>query len=113
MPMKNPPHPGELVRAEVPRSLGLSLTKAAESLGVRRTTLSDLTNGKTTVSPEMLRLEKAFGISMDMLLRMQAGYDAAQARRAAETAGAPPASTLRQRPTDADQGPTLSIMSLE
>jgi addiction module HigA family antidote len=53
---------------------------------VRRATLSDLTNGKTAVSAEMaLRLEKAFGVSMELLLRMQAGYDAAQARhRAAE-----------------------------
>jgi antitoxin HigA-1 len=84
MAMKNPPHPGEVIRAEVLRPLGLSLTKAAEILGVRRATLSDLANGKTAVSAEMaLRLEKAFGISMDLLLRMQAGYDAAQARRRA------------------------------
>jgi addiction module HigA family antidote len=49
---------------------------------VRRATLSDLANGKTALSAEMaLRLEKAFGVSMDLLLRMQAGYDAAQARR--------------------------------
>jgi addiction module HigA family antidote len=86
MPMKNPPHPGDVVREEVLRPLGLSLTKAAEILGVRRATLSDLANGKTAVSAEMaLRLEKAFGVSMELLLRMQAGYDAAQARqRAAE-----------------------------
>lgn len=64
--------------------LGLSLTKAAKILGVRRATLSDLANGKTALSAEMaLRLEKAFGVSMDLLLRMQAGYDAAQARRRA------------------------------
>jgi addiction module HigA family antidote len=82
MPMKNPPHPGEVVRTEVLQPLGLSLTKAAEILGVRRATLSDLANGKTALSAEMaLRLEKAFGVSMDLLLRMQAGYDAAQARR--------------------------------
>jgi addiction module HigA family antidote len=86
MPMKNPPHPSEVVRTEVLQPLGLSLTKAAEILRVRRATLSDLTNGKTAVSAEMaLRLEKAFGVSMELLLRMQAGYDAAQARhRAAE-----------------------------
>lgn len=86
MPMKNPPHPGEVIREEVLRPFGLSITKAAEILGVRRATLSDLTNRKTGVSAEMaLRLEKAFGVSMDLLLRMQAGYDAAQARcRAAE-----------------------------
>jgi antitoxin HigA-1 len=84
MPMKNPPHPGEMVRTEVLQPLGLLLTKAAEILGVRRATLSDLANGKTAVSAEMaLRLEKAFGVSMDLLLRMQAGHDAAQARRRA------------------------------
>ena len=79
MPMKNPPHPGAVIRAEVLLPLGLSLTKAAEILGVRRATLSDLANGKSAVTAEMaLRLEKAFGVSMDLLLRMQAGYDAAQ-----------------------------------
>jgi antitoxin HigA-1 len=86
MPMKNPPHPGAVVREEVLQPLGLSLTKAAKILGVRRATLSDLANGKTALSAEMaLRVEKAFGVSMDLLLRMQAGYDAAQARcRSAE-----------------------------
>jgi addiction module HigA family antidote len=82
MPMKNPPHPGEIIREEVIRALGLSVTRAAKILGVRRATLSDVTNGKSAVSAEMaLRLEKAFGVSMDLLLKMQAGYDAAQARR--------------------------------
>jgi addiction module HigA family antidote len=84
MPMKNPPHPGEVVRTEVLQPLGLSLTKAVEILGVRRATLSHLANGKPALSADMaLRLEKAFGVSMDLLLRMQAGYDAAQARRRA------------------------------
>jgi antitoxin HigA-1 len=84
MPMKNPPHPGEVIRAEVLQRLGLSLAKAAEVLGVRRATLSDLTNGKSALTAEMaLRLEKAFGVSMDLLLRMQAGYDAAEIRRCA------------------------------
>jgi antitoxin HigA-1 len=84
MPMKNPPHPGAVIRAEVLQPLRLSITKAAEILGVRRATLSDLVNGKSAVTAEMaLRLEKAFGVSMDLLLRMQAGYDAAQIRRRA------------------------------
>jgi antitoxin HigA-1 len=82
MPMKTPPHPGEVIREEVLRPFGLSITKAAEILGVRRATLSDLANGKSAVTAEMaLRLEKAFGVSMDLLLRMQAGFDAAQIRR--------------------------------
>ena len=82
MPMKNPPHPGEVIRAEVMQPLRLSITKAAEILGVRRATLSDLTNGKSAVTAEIaLRLEKAFVVSMDLLLRMQAGYEAAQIRQ--------------------------------
>jgi antitoxin HigA-1 len=82
MPMKNPPHPGEVIREEVILPLGLSVTRAARLIGVRRATLSDVTNGKSSVSAEMaLRLEKAFGVSMDLLLKMQAGYDAAEARR--------------------------------
>jgi addiction module HigA family antidote len=84
MPMKNPPHPGEVVRGEVLQPLGLSLTKGAELLGVRRATLSVFANGKAAMSAEMaLRLEKAFGVSMELLLRMQVSYDAAQARRRA------------------------------
>ena len=81
MAMKNPPHPGEIIREEIIEALGLTVTNAAEILGVRRATLSDVTNGKASVSAEMaLRIEKAFGVSMDLLLKMQAGYDAAQAR---------------------------------
>jgi addiction module HigA family antidote len=81
MAMKNPPHPGEIIREEIIKALGLTVTGAAEILRVRRATLSHVTTGKASVSAEMaLRLEKAFGVSMDMLLKMQAGYDAAQAR---------------------------------
>ncbi len=57
------------------------MTKAAEILGVRRATLSDLLNCNAALSPEMaLRIEKAFDVSMDMLLRMQAWHDASQMR---------------------------------
>lgn len=85
MPMKNPPHVGEIIRMEILDELGLSITRAADVLKVRRATLSDLVNGKTTLTAEMaLRIEKAFGVSMDMLLRMQAAYDAAQARSRAD-----------------------------
>jgi len=85
MAMKNPPHPGEVIREDIIAALGLSLTRAAEILGVRRATLSDVARGKSAVSSEMaLRLEKAFGVSMDLLLKMQAGYDAAQARKRAD-----------------------------
>ena len=82
MIMKNPPHPGEIIREEIIKALGLTVTGAAEILGVRRATLSDITNGKASVTAEMaLRLEKAFGVSMDLLLKMQAGHDAAQRQR--------------------------------
>lgn len=80
-----PSHPGDFIRTEVLDELGLNVTKAAEILGVRRATLSDLLNGNASLSPEMaLRIEKAFGISMDMLLRMQAWYDSEQMRARAE-----------------------------
>ena len=84
MPMKNPPHPGEIIREDVIHPLGLSVTRAAKILGVRRATLSDVTNGKSAASAEMaLRLEKAFGVSMDLRRKMQAGYDSAGAARTA------------------------------
>ena len=80
-----PSHPGEFVRIEVLEELGLTVTQAAEVLGVRRATLSDLLNGNAALSPEMaLRIEKAFDVSMDMLLRMQAWYDASRMRARAE-----------------------------
>ena len=76
-----PTHPGDFIRTEVIEELELNVTKAAEILGVSRATLSDLLNGDTALSPEMaLRIEKAFDVSMDMLLRMQAWYDASQMR---------------------------------
>ena len=76
-----PAHPGDFIRTEVIEELGLNVTQAAEILGVRRATLSDLLNSKAALSPEMaLRIEKAFGVGMDMLLRMQAWYDAVQMR---------------------------------
>jgi len=82
MTMKNPPHPGELIKFEIIEPLGLSISKAAEILKVRRATLSDLLNGKAALTPEMaLRIEKAFGPEMDHLLRMQMAYDIAQIRK--------------------------------
>lgn len=83
-----PTHPGEFIRAEILDELGLSVSAAAEILGVRRATLSDLLNGKAALSAEMaLRVEKAFGVDMEMLLRMQAWYDTyAMRQRAGEIA---------------------------
>ena len=71
-----PSHPGEFIREEILAELGLSVARASAILGVRRATLSDLVNARAALSPEMaLRIEKAFGIDMDMLLRMQAWHD--------------------------------------
>ena len=76
-----PPHPGSFIRSELLEPLDLSISKAAEILDVRRATLSNLLNEKSVLSAEMAsRLEKAFGIDMDMMLRMQAWYDAAKMR---------------------------------
>src|SRR5471030_1505157 len=81
MPMKNPPHPGDLIRTEVIEALGLNVSRAADILKVRRATLSDLLHGKSALTPEMaLRIEKAFGPNMDHLLRMQLAYDVAKTR---------------------------------
>lgn len=82
--MKKPPHPGEVIRDEVVAELGLTITRAASVLQVRRASLSDLVHGKTSLTPEMaLRIEKAFGPSMEHLLRMQLAYDVARMRRRA------------------------------
>ena len=82
MTMKNPPHPGDLIRTEILEPMDLSVSKAAEILKVRRATLSDLLAGKAALSAEMaLRIEKAFGPDMDHLLRMQLAYDVAKTRQ--------------------------------
>jgi addiction module HigA family antidote len=85
MSMLTPPHPGRIVRQECLEALGLSVTKGAEALGVTRQTLNNLVNGDSGISPEMaIRLEKAFGSTADLWLRMQAAYDLAQARKKAD-----------------------------
>ena len=79
-----PAAPGEFIREEILAPLGLSISKAAAVLKMRRPTLSDIVNGKARLTPEVaLRLEKAFGVSMDLLLRMQASYEVAKARERA------------------------------
>ena len=62
MPMKNPPHPGRIVRQDCIEPLGLTITEAARVLGVTRQALNNVVNGKAGISPEMaIRLSKAFG----------------------------------------------------
>ena len=81
MPMKNPPHPGEVVLRQCIEPLGLTITQAAAALGVTRTTLSELVNGKRGISPVMaVRLSKVFGGSAESWLTQQAHYDVAQVR---------------------------------
>ena len=76
-----PPHPGDFIRTEIVEELGLSADEAARILGVDPSALSNVLSGRTSLSPELaLRVEKAFGVGMDMLLRMQAWYDASQMR---------------------------------
>ena len=82
MLMKNPPHPGDFIRTEIVSPTGLSVTSAAQALQVSRPALSSLLNGKAGLSGEMaLRIEKAFGVKMDTLMRMQSSYEIAQTRK--------------------------------
>ena len=82
MPMKNPVHPGRIVRNACLVPLGLSVTEGAKVLGVTRQALNNVVNGKSGISPEMsIRLAKAFGSTAETWLRMQLAYDLAAARR--------------------------------
>ena len=84
MPMKNPPHPGEVIRELCLEPAGLTVTAAAEVLGVTRKTLSELLNGHSSISPEMaVRLSKAFGGSIESWLTQQMQYDLAQIQKKA------------------------------
>ena len=85
MSMKNPPHPGLSVRHDCLEPLGLSVTEAAEKLGVSRKQLSDVVNGRSGISPQMaIRLDKAFGGGANTWYRLQAAYDLAQAMKQAD-----------------------------
>lgn len=80
--LAHPSHPGQFIRMEIIEPLGLSVTGAAKVLGVTRPALSALLNSRAALSPEMaLRIEKAFGVRMDTLLRMQTSFEIAETRR--------------------------------
>jgi addiction module HigA family antidote len=84
MPMKDPPHPGEVIRELCIEPAGLTVTAAAEVLGVSRKALSELLNGHSGISPEMaVRLSKAFGGSIESWLTQQMQYDLARVSRKA------------------------------
>ena len=80
--LQNPPHPGAFIKAEIIVPAELTVTAGAEVLGVTRAALSALLNERAALTPEMaLRLEKAFGIPMETLMRMQTSHDIAQTRK--------------------------------
>jgi addiction module HigA family antidote len=80
--MKNPPHPGDFIRTEIIQPAGLTVTAAAAALRVSRPALSSLLNGNADLSGDMaLRIEKAFGVKMDTLMRMQNAFDIAETRK--------------------------------
>lgn len=80
--MYDPPHPGEILRELCFEPLGLSITRAAEALGVSRKTLSAILNGRTGISPEMaIRLSIAFDTSAESWLNQQSQYDLWQVRQ--------------------------------
>ena len=82
MAMKNPPHPGDFIRTEIVEPAGLTVTAAAAALQVSRPALSSLLNGKASLSGNMaLRIEKAFGVRMETLMRMQSSFDIAETRK--------------------------------
>src|SRR6202142_3810240 len=84
MAIKNPPHLGDFIRPEIINPAGLSVTAAAAALKVSRPALSSLLNGKADLSGDMaLRIEKALGVKMDTLMRMQSAYDIARTRQRA------------------------------
>jgi addiction module HigA family antidote len=79
--MKNPTHPGGFVKSEIIEPLALSVTDAARALGITRPALSAFLNERTSLSADMaIRIDKAFGVSMETLMRMQNSFDIAQAR---------------------------------
>ena len=82
--MKNPPHPGGVLRRQVLAPLGLTVTQTANALGVSRPAISNLLNGRVALSPEMaIRFEKAFGADMETLMALQHAYGVANARKSA------------------------------
>ena len=101
MAMKNPPHPGAIVKEECLPELGLKVGAAAAALGVTRQTLDRIINGRSSVTPDMaIRFEKLFGSTADTWLRLQLAYDLAEARsREAQIVASMPA--VRERTASA------------
>ncbi len=82
----NPSHPGAIVRELLLEPFNLTVTEAAIALGVTRPALSAFLNERSSLSPDMaIRIEKAFGLKLETLMRMQNAYDIAEARRRASS----------------------------
>ena len=97
--MRNPPHPGEIIKELCLEPLRLSVTDAAKGLGVSRKALSELINGHSGISPEMaIRLEQAFGSTAETWLKMQLEYDLWQAKQHAGDLKVTSGLLLEQRP---------------
>lgn len=100
--LKNPGHPGGFIKTEIIEAHDLSVTAGATALGVTRAALSALLNERAGLSPEMaLRLEKAFGVRMDTLMRMQNAFDIAQTRKREGEINVAPFSGKPQEPQPA------------
>ena len=83
--LENPVHPGEILKEDILADAGLTVARAAEILGVGRPAFSAVLNGRASLSPEMaLRFEKAFGVSMELMLKMQLQFDIAKMRKGAK-----------------------------
>lgn len=97
--MKNPVHPGEVLKYDVVEAYKLSVGEAAQVLGVSRQALSGVLNARVSVTPDMAtRFEKAFGVDMAALLRMQTSYDIAQARGRADAIDVKPFEPASSKP---------------
>lgn len=78
-------HPGGFVKSEIVEANGLSVTDAAQVLGVTRPALSALLNGRADLTPQMaVRIEKAFGVPIEQLMQMQTSFDIAEVRKRAD-----------------------------
>jgi antitoxin HigA-1 len=85
MQMFDPVHPGEILKEDILAEADVTVSRAAEILGVGRPALSAVLNGRASLSPEMaLRFEKAFGVSMELMLKMQLQFDIAKMRKGAK-----------------------------
>ncbi len=88
MRMYNPPHPGEIIREFCVEPLNLTVTRAAESLGITRKTLSTILNGRAGVSPEMaIRLSRVFGRTPEGWLRLQIQFDLWKTEQSIDVSG--------------------------